>query len=56
MTGVITKSSEATLWRRAVEVTSHRGVAEASPPAVGLLETLLPETLDVLEVCLDQPK
>jgi len=56
MTGVTTKSSEATLRRGAVEVTSHRGVGEASPPSVGLLEAVLPERLDVLVVCLDQPK
>jgi hypothetical protein len=56
MTGVTTKSSEATFRRGAVEVAGHYGVGEASPPSVGLLETVLPERLDVVVVCLDQLK
>jgi hypothetical protein len=35
---VMTKPCEAAFGRRAVEVTSHDGVGEASPPSVGFLE------------------
>jgi hypothetical protein len=45
-----------TFRRRTVEVTSDDEVGEASPPAVGLLETVLPERLDAVVVCLDQLK
>jgi hypothetical protein len=54
--GVTTKPGEATFRRGTVEVTSDCGVGEASPPAMGLLETVLPERLDVLVVCFDQLK
>ena len=54
--GVTSKSCEATFRRRAVEVAGRHGVGEASPPSVGLLETVLPERLDVVVMCLDQLK
>ena len=55
-TGVTTKSCETAFWRRAVEVAGHYGVGEASPPSVGLLETVLPERLEVVVVRLDPLK
>jgi hypothetical protein len=55
-THVASKPGEATFRRRTVEVTSDRGVGEASPPAVSPLEAVLPEALDVLVVRLDQLK
>ena len=56
MAGVTTEPGEATLRRRAIEVTSDDGIGEASPPAVGVLEPILPERLDVFVVCLDELK
>lgn len=53
---VTSKPSETTFRRRTVEVTSDDGVGETSPSAVGVLESVLPERLDVLVVGLDQLK
>jgi hypothetical protein len=44
------------LRRSAVEITSDDGIGEASPPAVGVLEAVLPDGLDVVVVCLDKLK